>query len=71
MYEHTRQFPLLALLGGALLGGGAASAPTPLPGGSIPKYVEPVYVPPVIDATTGRGHKLVMSEIERPYFVSW
>jgi FtsP/CotA-like multicopper oxidase with cupredoxin domain len=64
MYGHTRQFLLLALLGGALLGDGAASAQTPLPGGRIPKYVEPVYVPPVIDATTGRGHKVVMSEIE-------
>jgi len=63
MREHRRPRYFSGVLVAALLGSGTAAAQAPLAGNSIPKYVEPVYVPPVIDAFNRPDYTISMSEL--------
>jgi len=58
-----RLFHLDLAVAATLLGGGVAAAQTPLDGSTIPKYVAPVYVPPVINAATSPAYTIAMSEL--------
>ena len=62
-YSRLCRLNTFLVTAGLGLGGGAAGAQTPLPGNTIPKYVEPLYVPPVIDAGANPAYTISMSEL--------
>lgn len=63
---RRRHFGVVLLVAIALFCTNATSSfavvQIPLPGENIPKYVEPLFVPPVIDATTGAPYTITMTE---------